>query len=180
MKNKIILLVSLIFASSLVNAFGASSPYFNNNPLILSPGESKDIEIYLQNMVGDKDITLQAEILLGKEIASFLDTSPNYLISFGKKDIKANLKITIPKEAKDGDKYTISINFKEKKSEKQELLQITGGVTTSFPIIIKELQKSPKETSTKTFFYLIISTLILSIIIVIVLLIKSVKSRKGI
>src|SRR3989344_5372670 len=148
MKNKIILLVSLIFASSLVNAFGASSPYFNNNPLILSPGESKDIEIYLQNMVG-------------------------------KKDIKANLKITIPKEAKDGDKYTISINFKEKKSEKQELLQITGGVTTSFPIIIKELQKSPKETSTKTFFYLIISTLILSIIIVIVLLIKSVKSRKG-
>ena len=77
-------------------AFGATCPYWSENPLTISPGEEKEISCILQNMLGGKDIKLKAEITSGLEIATLTDSNTEYIVPFGREDIKVNLKVKIP------------------------------------------------------------------------------------
>ena len=115
--KKIIFLIVIIALSPLVNAFGATAPYWKEKPLILAQGETKTFPIMLQNMVGEKDITLKAELISGKEIAALEDPDKSYLVSFGKKDVPINLKIQIPENDEIGKNYTIAIFFKQISSQ---------------------------------------------------------------
>ena len=138
------LLIILILPE--ISAFGATSDYSNQNPLIIKTGETKDVAITIQNLAGNEDITLEAEIISGSEIASITDLSKNYFIPFGKKDVKLNLKLKIPKNP-EKDNYFLSVTLKKipEKSEKNEkILEITNAVTTSFPIIIEKNKTESK------------------------------------
>lgn len=170
----------VLSAFPIVSAFGATAPYWENNPLIMLPGETQEFPIILQNMVGEKDIILKGEIISGSEIAALTPNSI-YSVLFGKEDIKANLKVEIPKNAKKGDEYTISVSFKQIPGEKEEMLQVVSEISVSFPVIIeKEISKSPQQTeltstSLKYFLNIILTfmtILIISIIILVFFLIK--------
>jgi heme/copper-type cytochrome/quinol oxidase subunit 4 len=196
MKYKILLIISCIITiSPLALAFGATAPYWSERPLIMPPKESKTIPIILQNMVGEKDIILKAEITSGNEIATLENPDKEYTVPFGRKDIKANLKIEIPENPKKN-KYQITLFFKQISENKKEMLQMSGGVTVSFPLIIdnsqtskekittspaspqdKTKEKNPetKSDNTNILFYLIITAFIIAISIIITSIIILIK-----
>ena len=91
------LLIAILMIIPLVNAFGVSTPFWGEHQLVMAPGETKDAYVELQNMVGDEDITLKAEITKGSEIATLIDPSTEYLIPSGTRDVKVNIQVTMPK-----------------------------------------------------------------------------------
>jgi hypothetical protein len=144
-----ILPLALLFAVSIVSAYGVGAPYWTENPLKLSPGDSEIINLKLQNMVGDEDITLKAEIVEGNDIAELLDSDTTYTIPFGTKGYEVPLKITIPSDAKLGDEYKVSVYFKEIASAGGgEMLELATGVEKGIPIIVSTT--SPAKTTSSS------------------------------
>ena len=90
MKKKVALaavsLFVLAFLAAGVLAMGVSSPYWDQNPLNLYPGQTENVQLNLQNMVGSDDVTISASITKGSEIASITDASTVYSVPAGTKD----------------------------------------------------------------------------------------------
>ncbi len=179
-KISIILFAILIILIPKIQAFGVTSPYWKDAPLIINEGETKDIELELQNMVGKEEIILKAEIKNGKEIAELTDSSPIYIVPLGKKDIKVKIKISIPKETKE-EKYELSVLFKQIKKDEEGTIQFSPSITKSLPIIInkeKVIEKTEKKDSLFLIFPILI--MILTLIITVILLITRAVKRKKI
>ena len=142
-------LIALLLISPLVSAFGATTPYWDDNPLIMYPGQTKDFALILQNMVGDEDLVLEAELVSGAEIATLVDEELEYSVPFGRKDINVNLRVTIPEDAAPGENYNIEVSFKETPTdEKGEMVQMAGQVITNVPVIVKSESEVPPEEET--------------------------------
>ena len=150
MKTKDIFLIIvpllLILLSINVYAFGVTSFYWDKKPLYLNPGESREIQAFgLQNMVGEKDMTISVEQVSGLEIAKIIDKSLNYEVPFGSKDVYINMKITIPSDAKIGQVYGVGLRFKESAGEKQgESVQTIGGMSNSIEVVVGKRIEGPQ------------------------------------
>ena len=161
----------LVILSYSVDSFGVSSPYWDENPLYLNPGESKEFEMVLQNMVGDQDITVIAELNSGSEIASLMDESTTYNIPIGNSNTPVKIKINIPEDAKSGQEWQVGVAFKTV-VENTGGVGIGGAVSKGFKVIVKK-EQAPSGTavggalSTQTlgFLVLVIALIILVLII---------------
>lgn len=100
------LVLVLTMAISLVSAFGASTPYWDENPLKLAPGESTVMELTLQNMMGDgSDMVFKAEITDdGDGIATLVNLDTLYSVPFGTEDVKVPIRVTVPEEITQGER----------------------------------------------------------------------------
>src|SRR3989344_7195538 len=102
-----------LFSLSFVFAFGPSSPYWKDRPIYLNPGESLTFDITLQNLVGGEEVTLKASTN-NNEIVLLPEGNPKeYIIPFGRDDIKVPVKISVPKSADIGTRYDIAVSFKQ-------------------------------------------------------------------
>jgi len=157
----------------LVNAWGVTTYYEDKSPLVMAPGETKDVYLELQNMDGNKDVTLKAEMAQGSEIATFIDPSREYLVPVGRKDIKVNIRVKIPENAPLDNKYNIVVLFKESpKIEEGKMLQIAGAVGTSIPIVIKSATENPAPAVVNVKENKIpINSLLLAVVIIIIVII---------
>ena len=155
MKNKIILITLALILISTISAFGISSPYWEDNPLVMEKGETKVVNLNIQNMVGNEDITIRAEVIQGEEIISLKQDT--FLIKAGTSDTIIPLEITIPKDIEDNNQ-TIKIDFK-KVIQGGEGIPLGTGMSISFDIIANE---SPK----KNYFLIILIGVILLLIII--------------
>lgn len=131
------LLIAILMIIPLVNAFGVSTPFWGEHQLVMAPGETKDAYVELQNMVGDEDITLKAEITKGSEIATLIDPSTEYLIPSGTRDVKVNIQVTMPKNVPLESTYNIEVSFKQVTEAQGGMMQMAGGVGTTIPVIVK-------------------------------------------
>jgi len=133
----------------LASAFGVTTHYWDTKPLIMYPGQIKDIDVELQNMVGDENLRLKAEIIEGSEIATLVMEPDNeYIVPLGRKDIKVNIRVAIPENAPLEDKYNIKVSFKQVAEEEGKMVQMVASVGTSIPIIIKSVEEVPVEQET--------------------------------
>ena len=99
------------------------------------PGESIDTVLILQNMDGTEDVRLKAELVAGGNIATLADEELEYLVPLGRKDINVNLKITIPEDAVQGERYAVGVSFKETPKEGEgEMLGTTAMITKNIPV----------------------------------------------
>ena len=178
MEKTIILAVLFILLIPSSIAFGATPPYWKDRPLTISPGEEKIVPIVLQNMIGERDVILKAEIISGKEIAEILD-SKEYLVPLGRNDIKLNIKIKIPEKTKK-DKYIVSISFTEIPKDEGKMLQIAGSTLVSFPVLMQNPQEKRQISKSQSPFLLIlIITTLITLILIVALSIYLVKKRKS-
>ena len=148
-KNIFLIIVPLLLIALSMNtyAFGVTAFYWDKKPLYLNPGESREIQAFgLQNMVGEKDITISVEQVSGLEVAEIIDESLSYKVPYGSKDVYINMKVTIPSDAKIGQVYSIGLRFKESAGEKSgESIQTVGGMTNSIEIVVgKRIEESKK------------------------------------
>lgn len=162
---KLLLIILLLSVLPIVNA-GVSSPYWNDNPLIMAPGETKNVALILQNMVGDQDLVLKAELEEGSEIATLIDSNLEYLVPLGKKDIKVNLRISIPENTPIDTEYNIITSFREVKAEKAGMVHLGTRIDKAFPVIVKAPPQPILEEKPIT----ITNTTLLIILIIIIVI----------
>ena len=187
----------LLLLSFNVYAFGVTAFYWNEKPLYLNPGESREIQAFgLQNMVGGEDTTISVEQISGSEIAEITDKSLNYKVPYGSKDVYINMRVTIPPDAKIGQVYSVGLRFKESASEKEGAsVQTVGGMTNSIEVVvgeriatskiiteapkepIKEEQPTPTATQPQVRDYSVLG-LMLTIIVILVIAIMTIRSYK--
>ncbi|MBU2615545.1 MAG: hypothetical protein KKC19_00385 [Nanoarchaeota archaeon] len=130
----ILLIISLNFLS----AFDVISPYNKENPLELSPGEIKKIQLTLKNTGENENVTLTATVL--GTGASILGDAI-YPISPGT-EIPISLEVSAPENASVGKEYEIDISFNEVTTQEGGILSITSLVTTKIPIKIVDKTKT--------------------------------------
>ena len=117
-RNYLLFFTLTILSISVASAAGVSTPYWNTNPLKLGPGESIVFSLGLQNMVGDENITLRANLTKGYEIARIIDANTDYFVPIGSSDdVKVNIEVKIPENAELGKVYGLEASF----------LQVSGG-----------------------------------------------------
>lgn len=181
MKTRIIsygllFLVLSIISASLVGAVAVTAPYWEGFPLIVNPGDVKNVVLELQNMVGDGDITLRAELISGSEIARITDRSNDYLVPFGRSDIKVNLRIEIPNNASLGQKWGVGVSFKTVTGAGSEGVAMGMGIQKSFEVIVGPPQEKPKEKINVAWIWA--GVVVIVIIVLTILLSRRKKKRR--
>ncbi len=168
-KNKIevivFCLVILVLTSSFVSAFGVASPYWKDNPLVMAKGEKRIVNLNLQNMVGEVDVRVKAEIKKGEDIATL--RKEVYAVKAGTSDTLVPVVIKIPKNATGTRK--IEIAFKTITSGEGEGVVMGTGMNIGFDVLISEKVVEKPFLSMKS---LLIALIIVIICIGIILLIK--------
>lgn len=174
MKNKITKIASMFFLLVLttnlgfaMDGIGVSSPYWNENPLKMYPGESATVNMNLQITPDTKDSYFKAEILDdGKGIATLTEPDLIYRVKSGGKT-SVPIKISIPESIQFGETRIIQIRFA------QVSLEDTGGmlilqteVEGKFPVQIvaeeeSSLYNTVEEKDSSSIWYWIIGILLL-------------------
>ena len=176
--KKVYIFLLIIILSEPTLAFGVTSPYWDERPLVATPGTTLTIELLLQNVVSDNNIEIEAEITEGKEIASLIENT--IIIPPNTKEQKFPITIQIPEDAKSS--YTIAITFKQKAETQESTVQFTNTITKSFPIVIGGLETSPPEALSKKrvkfIFYIILTAFILGMAITLTIIVALAKKNK--
>ena len=156
------ILLAILMLSSMVSAFGISAPYWENNPLTMTQGETKTVELNLQNMVGTEDVIVKADIKTGMDIASLVKTT--YTVPAGTSNTMAPLVITIPKEAALG-AQKVEVEFKTVAPESAGMVTMGTGMSIGFDVIVTK----PEPKINAGLMYLIGAIIVILVIIGIVL-----------
>lgn len=178
MKNKINLIIAsiilIVFLSNFVFASGVSPPYWKDHPMTISPGETKTINFFLQNMVGTEDVRYKVIITKGSEIASIREDE--YLVEIGTKNTKVPVEIKIPSEVSSGTNYTLTLSFQTITPSVEGTVTLGIGMDTTFDVLVvtKEPEEKPGiKTST-----LVIAAIVILLIIIVVAIISKKKENK--
>lgn len=150
MKNKILLIISafllVLGLISFTSAFGISVGYWDiepARPLQLAPGETKIVNINLQNNLDENDVNVKAKMILGKEIASFEDKT--YTIKGKTSDMMIPLRVEMPKDAQPGEKIKIVVEFISVTGHEGGMITMGTGMGISFDALVtgEPVQESP-------------------------------------
>lgn len=154
-----------------VLAFAISSEYWEENPIIMSPGETKQIQLILQNMAGTEDLEAQGIITQGQNIARIIGKDI-YQIPVGQKTI-VNIEINIPKDT-EATNEKIILSFKTK-SEETENFGLGASIEREIPIIIEMTKGNQQKTAIP---YILTGVLLIIIIMLLIPRFKKKKKRK--
>jgi len=171
-KNYIIFFIFIILSNSVffVFAVGISSPYWEGNPLIISPGKTQIVKLSLQNMVGTEEIVMRLEVKKGNEIATIEQCE--YFVPIGTKSLEVPIIIKIPSEISKNTKYVVTIFSKVITSGFGGPVTLGVGTDTSFDVLVS----SPEESENKNSKIIII--LVVGIIFVLMIILYSVFGKR--
>ena len=176
-------IILIILLTSNIFAFGVGAPYHENNPLKISPGESKIINFNFQNPAG-KDLTVRPSIKQGSEIIEFIDSS-DFIVAVGD-SVNFNARITIPSNAQINSIYPIEVSFTTvERTEEGKTLGLGASVGRRFNVEIipltEEIPMEPKLSPADYFakYQLAIIIAIILLIIIIIILIWFILKKKN-
>ena len=166
LKKRELILAAFVFSImlvGLVSAAGVSAPYWEGNPLTMIKGEIKTVYLNLQNMVGDEDITYQAKVTEGSDIASLEEDT--YFIKAGTSDTLAELKIKIPADSQVGQTTKVKVEFKTVTSGEGGMVTMGTGATIIFDVIVSEETAKQNNASLIWIITLIVAAAIMAWVI---------------
>jgi len=167
MKTKTIPILAIFLVVALItytSAAGIVSPYWKDHPLQMNYGETKIVNFKLQNMVGESDITVQATLTEGVDIASL--GGDTFTAPVGTKDTTIPVTITIPEEY-DKSVQTVEIEVKTITPDTGGMVTLGSGWTTSFNVMLSE--KPVEKASLIWVIIALIIVIILALVIIIFL-----------
>jgi len=180
-KSLLLAFCLVLTLTSVVSAFGVSTPYWKENPLNMAPGESATVTLVLQNMIGTEDVTLRASFTDdGNGVALLVDENLDYYVPLGRDDVAVPIKINIPEDEQKGGIRNIKLLFTQVATDNSGLVSVVGGFTADFPINIVDVEESsfyvaPAETSglkMSVFWIWIVSLIVILVIVIIIVLRK--------
>jgi len=147
MKNKLYFAICAVFLAvalvASISAAGIVSPYWKDYPLTMNYGETKIVNFELQNMVGDKDITVEVVLKQGGDIASLEKTT--YTAKVHTSDTVIPLTIVVPEDySKSFQK--IEMDVKTVNEDTGGMVTLGTGWTTSFNVIFEEQESGTSFT----------------------------------
>jgi hypothetical protein len=158
-----------------VNAFGVA---YSENNLRLFPGQEKDVELRMQNMVGDDEIQLSVVLRDSAGIASLKEKV--YTLLAKTESMPVAVRIKIPKDAQIGEKYVVIVAFDTAASGEGGGVSLGTGMDVKIYVeVVQEYFVEPQLSPMKENFNLIIAGIISLIVIVIVVLIILKRRKKG-
>jgi hypothetical protein len=170
MKNKLNLTISALLITltlvSLVSAFGVSAPYWNGNPLTMARGDTVTVNLNLQNMVGDADVSVIAELKSGLDITSLKQNT--FTVKAGTSDTLVPLEITIPRDSQPGEVRSVNVEFKTISND-QSGISMGTGMSVFFDVIASD------ESTTNT---TMIITIVIALAVLLVILWLVMKNKK--
>ena len=182
----IVWIITAILLLESISAFAVSSEFWEQNPLNMYPGETKEVPVILQNLAGTEDASAKGLILEGSEIAEFLDDS-DLMIPLGQKKTVI-VKITIPEEVAIGTNYNLKLSFSTTAGGQEGSVGFANNIERNIPIIViektaEQIQQEEGITG-KTIFETgpvpyVILILVVVLIAVIVIFIKKKKQKPG-
>lgn len=182
-KMKPVLFISIIFLIGLISAAGVATPYWEDNPLKLAPGESTTITLYLQNMAGDEDMTIEAAIEEDPEGIATIINGPEYSVPLGSEEVPVEIKIEIPETKDIGSNYTVSVSFQQVSSGEGGMLHVAGAFTSDIPIeIVASEESALYGTSSFDLVYLfwgILAIVGISVLLILSIMIKKKRNSKN-
>ena len=178
-----------LVSTSFVMAFGISAPYWNDNPLRMFPGETKEISFNLQNCpslldICDKsDETVTIMLEQGEEIATIISGN-NYDLPYGSADQYVRLKVEIPSNADLGERYNIVFSAISTPDVEGGNIQVGIKYNVNFPVIVGEkfdtllpVSDEASERAAIGFIVVIVIIILALVAIVIWLLIKLLRRK---
>jgi ATP-dependent Zn protease len=180
MKKIILVLLVLLVLTSFVSAFGVSSPYWKGNPLKMAKGETRIVNLNLQNNVGDEDVTVKAEIEEGHEIVSL--SKDIYTVKARTYDMMVPVEIKIPEDAKE--EYRVILNFKTVSAGEEGKVSFGTAMQVGFMVIPTEKPaiaetETPAEKPSYSSWGVFLGIIILIIIIILVILMLRRSKKKS-
>lgn len=146
-KNLIIGIVTFgmfLLLASLVSSFAVGSKYWEENPLLINPGETVDFFVVLQNVAGEGgDVNVQGLLTEGGDIARLTGDSQEYFVPFGEKR-NVNLSVTIPANTTIGGMTNVVVSFKIIAGEGSDALGLGSSIERTIPV--KIVAEAPEKT----------------------------------
>jgi len=161
------LVVLSVLLSSFALAVGVSSPYWEGNPLKIAPGETKIVNLGLQNMGAedDDDVTLKAELTEGSEIASI--SKSEYFVKANTKSTRVLVEVSIPEETSIGSEYKVTVSFRTI-TPGGEGVVFGIGFDSDFDVLVISESTEPKKTITTSMIIGILAIILIIIAIVMI------------
>ena len=157
------------------NAFGVSSPYWQGNPVIMYPGETKIVNLNLQNNIGEDDVFVKVSILEGQDIARV--EKELYTVKAKTIDTYVPVKVYVPKDAQISGTYPVKVEFRTVAGEGAGMVTFGTGMKVSFDVQIVEVPQAVKEKQ-QTTIWIIIGVVILVLLIIIFWLLRRKPSQR--
>lgn len=152
----------IVLLANSVYAFAISSPYWPDNPLMISPGQSQDFKLTLVNTAGTEDLTVIGEVSQGADITTITDSVTKYTVpAGGNKEV--NLKISVPSDSPIGGNYPVIVSFKTVTSGAQGALGIGSAIDQRIPVYVVAKPRPEMNTT----LYLLVGIIVLVILIII-------------
>ena len=177
MKKEMKLLAMLLVAINLISlaaAFGVSSSYGGTTVLTLLPGETQEVALTMQNMVGDEDLTIRVALEQGQEVATLLGPS-EYEVKLGTK-VPVKLNVSIPEDAEPETEYSVIATFTTVKSGESEGVALGTAIESSFNVVVgapeAEEAEKPALEAWQT------ALLVIAVIIILILLWYLLRKKK--
>lgn len=133
--NKILVGIAVVLFSSFAFAWGVSS---TPTPIYVPSGTSTLFYTSLQNMMGNKTLTIEVS-LDGDDIAKLSSDQRTYVVAPGTKKMPVYVNVTIPKGVPDDTRYHFSVHYREVPGEytgEGTGVVITGARTVKVEVIV--------------------------------------------
>jgi len=166
----------LLVGTHSVLAFGISSPYWDDNPLEMYSGQTKEILFNLQNCPSreadcqdDKDINIVVTFEEGEEIAEIM-SGTNYNVLYGSADTDIILRVTIPESSSIGERYDIAFSISSPVEDESGNVQLGIKYNIGFPVnVVAEAVEKPviEETASNRKSNVLVWALVVVIILIV-------------
>lgn len=165
-------MLAVLLVASGVSAFAISSPYWNDNPLNISPGESKNFFIVLNNGAGAvEDMRVQCKIAEGGDIA-VISGSGIYDVPAGGK-VSADLSVQIPAGMSVGMSRTVKLSCSPigTGNGSGAPVMLAQAIEQIFPVNVVEQQIVPvaESSGSNMWIYVVVGVIIVILLLVLVL-----------
>ena len=188
-RYKLIVVFLLIININTISALGVNSPYWNENPLKMYSGQTREVSFPLVNSVNEKTTEASVFIVEGNNIAE-ITSGEKYTVQPGSNSQNIILKISIPTDSKIGDSYKVKFSVKYTPQGEEGNVKLDIVYNIEFPIeIVNQADASPveivstgnigKNQQNNTIIILIITILLVLLLIAIILMIKRYKQNKN-
>jgi hypothetical protein len=107
-KSFLVIGMLMILVFPLISAFGIAPVYTASNPLEISPGQERDIQIFVGSSPVEGDMVIQAELIDDAGIATLADRNLDYEVAAGA-ETPVNIRVDIGDDAVIGDKKTVTL-----------------------------------------------------------------------
>jgi len=155
------LLVGIMIIGNVL-AFAVSSKYWEDNPLIINPGETKHAFIVLQNLAGTEDVSATVGILQGSEIAVLDEPGKVYEIPLGQR-VEVPFTVTIPTSGSVVGISNIIFDVSTITNQQEGPMSLGSGAQKLIPVLI-EAPAAPEKKSSGWIFYLVVGVLLLALV----------------